>query len=330
MGARVGRIGPEWVQRTREVWTAIAKRLRDGPSRSYCGRAKFSTGATNRTRQIAHAAGRTALPARKLGQANRLPYVRRMTPLVSSSRRSGLPPGSAVRLAAWLLPLFLGALPACTTHHWAEVANSTLPPPAGPKVLHTTRLHVHVLPSTGQTQCLSHQDYRPLCYFNVRPAIEAGLERNLWPAFPEVALGQVEQAEPGDYVLEVDLDMDALPPDASGPGWSAGVRGRYRLLRDGQTRFEGTLATRSRAEFPYGAPLGTGASEAMDAALQHIAREISQVEESQPAPDSPLPRVSSRIIPMRKTAAKAPRAEPAKPPLAAPAAKSAKTDAGAL
>ena len=254
-----------------------------------------------------------------------------MTPLVSSSTRPDLRPAPAPRLAAWLLlPIFLGALPACTTHHWAEVATSTLPPPAGPKVLHTSRLHVHVLPSTGQTQCLTHQDYRPICYFNVRPAIEAGLEQNLWPAFPEVALGQLEQAEPGDYVLEVDLDMDALPPDASGPGWSAGVRGRYRLLRDGQTRFEGTLATRSRAEFPYGAPLGTGASEAMDAALQHIASEISQVEESRPAPESPLPRVSSRVVPLRRAAKKAPLAEPAKPPTVAPSARSAKTDPRAL
>jgi hypothetical protein len=194
-------------------------------------------------------------------------------------------------------------------------------------VLHTTRVHIHVLPSTGQTQCLTHQDYQPLCYFNVRPAIEAGLEQNLWPAFPEVAIGQADDAKPGDYVLEVELELDALPPDASGPGWSAGVRGRYRLLRDGQTRFEGTLATRSRGEFPYGAPLGTGASEAMDAALQHIAREISQVAEARPAPLSPLPRVAARVVPVQAPPAKSGHGEPRKDTLdAPPAALAAKSE----
>ena len=228
---------------------------------------------------------------------------------------------------AWLLPLLLGAVPACTTHHWAEVATSSLPPPPGRKVLHTSPLHIHVVRGTEETQCLVHEEYRPVCYYNVRPAIEAGLERSLWPAFPEVVLGSAEDAQPGDYVLEVDLDLDALPPDPSGPGWSAGVRGRYRLLRDGQVRFEGTLATRSRAEFPYGAPLGTGASEAMDAALQHIAREISQVEESRPDPITPLPRVAGAVVPLRTEPSRAPAKQaPGKPSGAAPAALAAKSE----
>jgi len=185
---------------------------------------------------------------------------------------------------------------------------------------------VHVVEATGETQCLAHADYHPVCYYNIRPAVEAGLQRNLWPAFPEVLLGTAEHARSGDYVLEVDLDLDALPPDARGPGWAAGVRGRYRLLRGGQVRYQGTLATRSRAEFPYGAPLGTGASEAMDAALQHIASEISQVEETRPDPLTPLPRVASSVVPVRPPN-KAPLEVPAKPePSSAPAAHAAKAD----
>lgn len=228
---------------------------------------------------------------------------------------------------AWLLPLLLGALPACTTHHWAEVATSSLPPPPGRKVLHTSPLHIRVADGTDQTQCLVHEEYRPVCYYNVRPAIEAGLERSLWPAFPAVTVDSAERAQPGDYVLEVDLDLDALPPDPSGPGWSAGVRGRYRLLRDGQVRFEGTLATRSRAEFPYGAPLGTGASEAMDAALQHIAREISQVEENRPDPITPLPRVAGAVVPLRTKQSRDPAKQtPGRPNGPTPAALAAKSE----
>jgi len=228
------------------------------------------------------------------------------------------------RAGAWLAPLSLVFLASCTTHHWAEVATSTLPPPPGPKVLHSSPVRVHVLPTTQATECVKHEDYLPVCYFNVRPAIEAGLVRHLWPTFPEVGLGRPEDAGPSDYVLEVDLELDALPPDAAGPGWSAGVRGRYRLLRGGRTVFESTLATRSRGEFPYGAPLGTGASEAMDAALQHIARDISQVPETKPDPVTPLPRVASRVVPLRPLATKTVSAD--KPASTTSAPRAAKSD----
>lgn len=184
----------------------------------------------------------------------------------------------------------------CTTHHWAEVKASELPPPPGPKVVHTGDLLIHVLDATDRPQCLRRGSYRPVCYSNVRPAIESGLARSLWPAYPRVRSGRPEDATPGDYVLEVDLGLDALPPDADGPGWSAGVRGRYRLLRDGKVLTESTLAARSRAEFPYGAPLGTGATEAMDAALWHIAEDISALPESRPDEPLPLPPVATRKI----------------------------------
>lgn len=240
-------------------------------------------------------------------------------PLRALSRGRNLPGSVALSF------VFLAG---CTTHHWAEVATSTLPPPPGPKVLHSSALRVHVVSDTGETECVKHQDHHPVCYFNVRPAIEAGLVKNLWPAFPEVTIGSPETAAPSEYVLEVDLELDALPPDPSGPGWAAGVRGRYRLLRDGKTVFESTLATRSRGEFPYGAPLGTGASEAMDAALQHIASDISQVEETRPYPVTPLPRVASRVVPAA-TATPAAKSQPttskqarSSAPAAAQAAKS--------
>src|SRR5690606_30232849 len=106
--------------------------------------------------------------------------------------------------------------------------------------------------------------------------------RGLWPSFPEVVLGSPEDAAPGDYVLQVELELDALPPDGTGPGWSAGVRGRYRLLRDQQVKSEATLASRSRADLPYGAPLGLGATDVVDAALVHITAHISAVPETQP------------------------------------------------
>ena len=250
-----------------------------------------------------------------------------MTLLVARSHPSSPRTSSRVRALVSVLPISFVILSGCTTHHWAQVTNSTLPPPPGPKVLHSSPLRVHVADATGDTECVKHQDHHPVCYFNVRPAIETGLLKNLWPAFPEVTLGEPEQAAPSEYVLEVDLELDALPPDATGPGWAAGVRGRYRLLRDGRTVFESTLATRSRGEFPYGAPLGTGASEAMDAALQHIAREISQVEETRPNPVTPLPRVASRVVPIQPATARAPALDGKRAKLdASPAARSAKSD----
>jgi hypothetical protein len=257
-------------------------------------------------------------------------YLPSMMLLDPGSIRSPLRATPRLRSTVGALPIFCLILASCTTHHWAQVATSTLPPPPGPKVLHSSPLRVHVADATQDTDCVKHQDHHPVCYFNVRPAIEAGLVKNLWPAFPEVTLGEPEDAAPAEYVLEVDLELDALPPDASGPGWAAGVRGRYRLLRDGETVFESTLATRSRGEFPYGAPLGTGASEAMDAALQHIAREISQVDESRPDPITPLPRVASRVVSSAPPSAKSAPVDEKKAKLDAPsAARGAKSDSTA-
>ena len=71
-------------------------------------------------------------------------------------------------------------------------------------------------------------------------------------------------------MLHVDLDLEAIPPDANAPGWSAGARGNWRLERDGQTLAGERFASRSRTEFAYGAPLGIGASEVIDAIAVRI------------------------------------------------------------
>lgn len=188
--------------------------------------------------------------------------------------------------------VFLG----CSTHHWAEVESSRLPPPSSQPVLHTSRIIIDVSPGTEENQCVVNEKHHPVCFYNVRPSLQAGLARNLWPSFPEVVVGAGNTAGPKDYVLQVDVTLDALPPDDEGPGWSAGVRGRYRLLRAGVVLKEETTASRSRAHFPYGGPLGQGATEAMDATILHIAESLFQVEEAQPDEPATLPQVAARAF----------------------------------
>jgi hypothetical protein len=57
---------------------------------------------------------------------------------------------------------------------------------------------------------------------------------------------------------------------------------------------EETTASRSRSHFPYGGPLGQGATEAMDATIQHIAQSLFQVEETRPDEPAALPQVAAR------------------------------------
>lgn len=189
-----------------------------------------------------------------------------------------------------------GFVSGCSTHHWAEVAQSELPPPAGNKVVHTDRLVVHLTGESDQTQCVAYEKYHPVCFYNVREAVEVGLVRGLWPSYPEVVIGEPKDAGPSDYLLQVDMTLDALPPDEAGPGWSAGARSRFRLMREGKVLAEETLASRSRAHFPYGSPLGEGATEVVDATILHVATVVSQVPESRPDEAKPLPRVASRAM----------------------------------
>ncbi len=197
-------------------------------------------------------------------------------------------------LGAALGMLFL--LPACSTRHWAHVAETSLPPPSGEKVLHTTRLIVHIPETSEGTQCVAYEKYHPICFYNIRDSLEKGLVRGLWPSFPEVIIGSPEDAQPSDYLLQVDVTLDALPPDDAGPGWSAGARSRFRLLREGKVLKEETLASRSRAHFPYGTPLGEGATEVIDATIHHVAQTISLVPETRPDTPVGLPQVASRAM----------------------------------
>ena len=191
--------------------------------------------------------------------------------------------------APWLL-----ALMGCSTHHWAAVEINPLPPPAQESVRHTNRLIVEITSETPETQCVVYERHHPICFYNVRPALKAGLTRSLWPSFPEVVVGRLDSAQPGDYVLQVDVELDALPPDDHGPGWSAGARSRFRLLQDGKVLAEETTASRSRAHFAYGAPLGEGATEAVDATIEHVAKAVFVVPESHPEVREPLPKVASQ------------------------------------
>lgn len=152
-----------------------------------------------------------------------------------------------------------------------------------------------VSPPHQQNQCVVYQKMHPVCFFNIRPALEQGLLDSLWPSFREVIAGPAESARPEDYLLQVEVTLDALPPDV-GPGWSAGARSRFRLLRDGQVLAEQTLASRSRPHFAYGAPLGEGATEVVDATIITIAQAVSRVPETRAAPPVPLPRVAIRTI----------------------------------
>lgn len=202
----------------------------------------------------------------------------------------------AVRIATLTLGCTTLGLIGCSSHHWAEVAKSELPPPPGQRVLHTDRLIVHVTNVSEETQCVAYEKYRPVCFYNVKTSLENGLVRSLWPSFPEVIVGSPKDADPSDYLLQVDVTMDALPPDDAGPGWSAGARSRFRLMREGTVLAEETLASRSRAHFPYGSPLGEGATEVMDATVMHVATVVSSVPESRPDEPKPLPRVAARAM----------------------------------
>jgi hypothetical protein len=184
----------------------------------------------------------------------------------------------------------------CSTRHWAAVAESELPPPQGQRVLHTDKLVVHVRRESPSTQCVAYEKYRPVCFHNIRDAVANGLVRGLWPAFPEVIVGSPLDADPSDYLLQVDVTLDALPPDEAGPGWSAGARSRYRLIREGKVLAEETIASRSRAQFPYGAPLGEGATEVVDATVLHVATAVSRVPEERPDKAVPLPQIASRKV----------------------------------
>lgn len=244
-------------------------------------------------------------------------------------RRSALGSSSVGALAL--------ALSGCFAGHSAEVQRSQLPPLPDPITRHAGRLVIQ-LSSDGvpDSQCVAYEEFQTLCFVGVRSAIEDSLADLLWPSFPEVKVRQHgDELEPGDYLVQVELKLDALPPDASRYGWSAAAKGRWRVVRDGLPLEGESLSTRSRGDFAYGSGLGLAAGEVVDAVAAHIAGVVVRLPEPVPRQPVPLPPVVLKNS-YAPAGSAAPSAEPpparAEQPKAAPSEASgrkAKTGAGA-
>lgn len=206
-------------------------------------------------------------------------------------------------------------LAGCMQTHEAKVQTALLPPPSANPVQHTGRLWVELGSDTWENQCRTPKGQRMLCFDGVRRATFGALQRSLWTSFPGVALREGDALAPGDYVLSLDVTINAQAPDAEGPGWSAIAAGGFRLSRDGKVLHEERLGSRSRPAFAYGGALGVGAGEVVDAFASHIAQVLSGVAEERPLRAAPLPAVVAEVL----TPA-APAASPVSaPPAAAPA-----------
>ena len=210
--------------------------------------------------------------------------------------------------SGWLLsPSALAlALSGCFAGHSAEVQRSQLPPLPDPITRHEGRLLIQLsAEGVPESQCVAYEQYQTLCFEGVRSAIEDSLSDLLWPSFPEVKVrGRADDLEPGDYLVQVELKLDALPPDASRYGWSAAAKGRWRVVRDGLPLEGESLSTRSRGDFAYGSGLGQAAGEVVDAVAAHIASVVVRLPEPAPRPPVPLPPVvlKNSYVPDRATA----------------------------
>jgi hypothetical protein len=202
----------------------------------------------------------------------------------------------------------------CMQNHEAKVQTALLPPPMAAPVQHTGRLWVELGNATWENQCRTPKGQRMVCFDGVRRAAFGALERSLWTSFPEVALRDGDALAAGDYVLTLDVTINALPPDAEGPGWSAIAAGGFRLSRDGKVLHEERLGSRSRAAFAYGGALGVGAGEVVDAFAAHVAEVLGGVTEDRPLRAAPLPAVVAEVL----TPASAPAAAPPAPVFPAP------------
>lgn len=205
--------------------------------------------------------------------------------------------------SAWffaVVPLFA----ACAQSHSAPVRTAALPPPPDPVVRHSAPLWVELMPGVNPTQCVEPEGLRRLCFENVDRAAVAALSRSLWTSFPSVRLlGFTETPNPGDYVLRVDLGLQALSPASSGgPGWSALAHGQFRLMRDGKELAAESVESRSRADFAYGRALGDGASEVVSAIAMHIGVALGALPESRPEQPQPLPPVIAEPLGTRDRA----------------------------
>jgi hypothetical protein len=224
-------------------------------------------------------------------------------------------PFNVSSLVGVVLSVSLGG---CLQHHAARVQTAVLPPPSATAVQHSGRLWVELGDATWENQCRTPQSQRLLCFDGVRRAAFGALERSLWTSFPEVTLRDGDALRPGDYLLQLDVTIDAAPPDADGPGWSAVASGGFRLSRDGKVLHEERLGSRSRAAFAYGGALGVGAGEVVSAFATHIAEVLGAVPEERPLLPSPLPVVVTQVVTPASSASAGASATPAALPAPAP------------
>ena len=197
------------------------------------------------------------------------------------------------KLSPAILAAFLLCASGCELEHHAALRSAELPPlPA--TVLHANRLWIEVAERVPENACAAPANIRLLCFDRLRSTLGQALTRTLWTSFPSVEVKRGKNAvQAGDYVLHLDLALEALPPDASGPGWSAGARGNWRLERDGKALSGEQVASRSRADFAYGAALGAGGSEVIDAIAVRIGMALGAVPESRLLLPVALPEVAT-------------------------------------
>jgi len=185
----------------------------------------------------------------------------------------------------------------CYHSHQAVVQTAALPPPPDPVVRHSKQLWLELEPGVGSSQCVAPERMRSLCFEDVDRALTGSLSRALWTSFPGVhELGFMDKPKPGDYVLHIDLRLDAAPPSAGGPGWAAVATGQWHLSRDGKMLAGESVESRSRADFGYGRPLGVGAGEVVDAVAFHVGVLLGALPEATPDRPIPLPPVSARAL----------------------------------
>jgi hypothetical protein len=228
------------------------------------------------------------------------------------------------RILAFAVPVVASvSLGACAQYHDARVQTALLPPPSATPVVHSTKLWIELGNATWENQCRSPKGQRPLCFDGVRRAAFGALERSLWTSFPEVALRDGDALQAGDYVLRLDITLNALPPDAEGPGWSALAAGGFQLSRDGRVLHEERLGSRSRATFPYGSAIGVGAGEVVDAFASHVAEVLGAIAEDRPMRAAPLPAVVAEVLtPVTPPDSTPPPPAPASEPAPVPSAPS--------
>ncbi len=191
---------------------------------------------------------------------------------------------------------FAASLTGCL-HHDAPVRGSLWPAPSATPVQHSGRLWVQLGEGTWEHQCRKPPGQRELCFSGVRRATLAGLERSLWSSFPEIRLREGDVVPAGDYLLELEVSVDALPPqEGERAGWSTLATGGFQLSRDGEVLRHERLGSRSRADFAYGRALGVAAGEVVDALAAHVGLVLGAVPEPRPLPPVPLPKVVVEVV----------------------------------